>query len=129
MPSDKPDSPALAADRLTMRFGDRIAVDDVSFEVGYGEVFGFLGPNGAGKTTTLQPAPCVRPRKVSWLFRTTIRSVARFRSSPSLSQPLRARASMAAPIPARRPAAWYAISAATSASIEAAVCSAGVRGA
>jgi ABC-2 type transport system ATP-binding protein len=35
-------------------FGDRVAFDDVSFEVGYGEVFGFLGPNGAGKTTTVR---------------------------------------------------------------------------
>jgi len=39
---------------LTKRFGDRVAFDDVSFEVGYGEVFGFLGPNGAGKTTTVR---------------------------------------------------------------------------
>jgi ABC-2 type transport system ATP-binding protein len=46
-------SPALAVDRLTKRFGDRVAFQDISFEVGYGEVFGFLGPNGAGKTTTL----------------------------------------------------------------------------
>jgi ABC-type multidrug transport system ATPase subunit len=38
----------------TKRFGDRVAFDDVSFEVGYGEVFGFLGPNGAGKTTTVR---------------------------------------------------------------------------
>ncbi len=36
------------------RFGDRVAFDDVSFEVGHGEVFGFLGPNGAGKTTTVR---------------------------------------------------------------------------
>ena len=47
-------SPALAVDRLTKRFGDRVAFRDVSFEVGYGEVFGFLGPNGAGKTTTVR---------------------------------------------------------------------------
>jgi ABC-2 type transport system ATP-binding protein len=39
---------------LTKRFGDRIAFQDVSFEIGYGEVFGFLGPNGAGKTTTVR---------------------------------------------------------------------------
>ncbi len=45
---------ALAVEHLTKRFGDRIAFDDVSFEVGYGEVFGFLGPNGAGKTTTVR---------------------------------------------------------------------------
>jgi ABC-2 type transport system ATP-binding protein len=47
-------APALAVDRLTKRFGDRVAFQDVSFEVGYGEVFGFLGPNGAGKTTTVR---------------------------------------------------------------------------
>ncbi|HEV7191563.1 MAG TPA: ATP-binding cassette domain-containing protein [Jatrophihabitantaceae bacterium] len=39
---------------LSKRFGDRLAFEDVSFEVGRGEVFGFLGPNGAGKTTTVR---------------------------------------------------------------------------
>jgi ABC-2 type transport system ATP-binding protein len=48
------DGPALTVDRLTKRFGDRVAFQDVSFEVGHGEVFGFLGPNGAGKTTTVR---------------------------------------------------------------------------
>ena len=47
-------APALSVDRLSKRFGDRIAFEDVSFEVGQGEVFGFLGPNGAGKTTTVR---------------------------------------------------------------------------
>jgi ABC-2 type transport system ATP-binding protein len=46
--------PALVVEHLTKRFGDRVAFDDVSFEVGHGEVFGFLGPNGAGKTTTVR---------------------------------------------------------------------------
>ena len=46
--------PALAAYGLGKRFGDRVACEDVSFEIGYGEVFGFLGPNGAGKTTTVR---------------------------------------------------------------------------
>src|SRR5664280_2526886 len=46
--------PALSVDRLTKRFGDRVAFEDVSFDVGRGEVFGFLGPNGAGKTTTVR---------------------------------------------------------------------------
>jgi ABC-2 type transport system ATP-binding protein len=45
---------ALVVEHLTKRFGDRVAFDDVSFEVGDGEVFGFLGPNGAGKTTTVR---------------------------------------------------------------------------
>jgi ABC-type transporter Mla maintaining outer membrane lipid asymmetry ATPase subunit MlaF len=49
-----PDEPALSVDRLTKRFGERTAFSDVSFEVAYGEVFGFLGPNGAGKTTTVR---------------------------------------------------------------------------
>jgi ABC-2 type transport system ATP-binding protein len=46
--------PAVVVEHLGKRFGSRIAFDDVSFEVGYGEVFGFLGPNGAGKTTTVR---------------------------------------------------------------------------
>jgi ABC-2 type transport system ATP-binding protein len=46
--------PALSAQGLGKRFGDRVAFEDVSFEIGYGEVFGFLGPNGAGKTTTVR---------------------------------------------------------------------------
>jgi ABC-type glutathione transport system ATPase component len=45
--------PALVVQHLTKRLGARVAYDDVCFEVGYGEVFGFLGPNGAGKTTVL----------------------------------------------------------------------------
>jgi ABC-2 type transport system ATP-binding protein len=41
-------------EHLSKRFGSRTAFDDVSFQVGSGEVFGFLGPNGAGKTTTVR---------------------------------------------------------------------------
>jgi ABC-2 type transport system ATP-binding protein len=44
----------LSVNHLSKRFGDRVAFNDVSFEIGYGEVFGFLGPNGAGKTTTVR---------------------------------------------------------------------------
>ena len=50
----RPQGPAIAARGLGKRFGDRVAFSDVSFEIGYGEVFGFLGPNGAGKTTTVR---------------------------------------------------------------------------
>jgi ABC-2 type transport system ATP-binding protein len=51
----RPDGPSvLVVENLTKRFGSRTAFSDVSFEVGYGEVFGFLGPNGAGKTTTVR---------------------------------------------------------------------------
>jgi ABC-2 type transport system ATP-binding protein len=52
--NDSSGAPALSVDHLSKRFGDRIAFNDVSFEVGHGEVFGFLGPNGAGKTTTVR---------------------------------------------------------------------------
>lgn len=48
------DGPPVAVRGLTKRYGDVIAVDDVSFEVSAGEVFGLLGPNGSGKTTTLE---------------------------------------------------------------------------
>lgn len=45
---------ALLLDAVTKRFGDTVAVDDLSFAVAPGQVFGFLGGNGAGKTTSLR---------------------------------------------------------------------------
>ena len=47
-------TPPIEVRHLTKTFGDFTAVDDISFEVGAGEVFAFLGPNGAGKTTTIK---------------------------------------------------------------------------
>ncbi|MDQ2657215.1 MAG: ABC transporter ATP-binding protein [Bacteroidota bacterium] len=46
--------PVIHTDKLTKRFGDFVAVDDISFEVLPGEIFGFLGANGAGKTTAMR---------------------------------------------------------------------------
>lgn len=45
---------AIEVNHLTKKFNNKIAVDDISFNVKKGEVFGLLGPNGAGKTTTLR---------------------------------------------------------------------------
>lgn len=44
----------IAANKLTKRFGDFTATDEIDFEIGRGEIFGFLGPNGAGKSTTFK---------------------------------------------------------------------------
>ena len=49
-----PEGAVVVADHLTKRFGDLLAVDELSFSLNRGTVTGFLGPNGAGKTTTLR---------------------------------------------------------------------------
>jgi ABC-2 type transport system ATP-binding protein len=49
-----PDDVAIQLDRVTRTFGKTHAVDNVSFHVRAGEVFGFIGPNGAGKTTSMR---------------------------------------------------------------------------
>jgi ABC-2 type transport system ATP-binding protein len=46
--------PAVHIDKLVKKFGDFVAVDNVSIDVAQGEIFGFLGPNGAGKSTTIR---------------------------------------------------------------------------
>ena len=44
----------ISCTRLTKRFGETVAVNQLDLEVGTGQVYGFLGPNGAGKTTTIR---------------------------------------------------------------------------
>jgi len=51
---------AIEVERLTKRYGDLPAVNDISFTVRKGEVFAFLGPNGAGKTTTVEIIETIR---------------------------------------------------------------------
>jgi len=61
---------AIEADGLTMRFGDFVAVDNVSFRIRRGEIFGFLGSNGCGKTTTMKMLTGLLPASEgrAWLF-------------------------------------------------------------
>src|SRR5690242_110840 len=48
-----PDTPVLEIDRLTVRYGDAVAVDDLSLTIPGGQTVALLGANGAGKSTTL----------------------------------------------------------------------------
>lgn len=52
-PDTSTPQPVLALRNLSKKFGRHYAVNDLSFEVGAGDIFGFLGPNGAGKSTTM----------------------------------------------------------------------------
>jgi ABC-2 type transport system ATP-binding protein len=52
--ASQPEQAAVRVESLTRKFDSFVAVDDVSFEVARGEIFGFLGPNGAGKSTTIR---------------------------------------------------------------------------
>ncbi|HLA94705.1 MAG TPA: ATP-binding cassette domain-containing protein [Pyrinomonadaceae bacterium] len=54
MPDTRESDVSLRVSNVTKRFGDFTAVEDLSFDVRAGRVFGFLGPNGAGKTTTIR---------------------------------------------------------------------------
>jgi lipooligosaccharide transport system ATP-binding protein len=53
--------PLIRARGLEKRFGERVAVAGIDFEIHRGEAFGFLGPNGAGKTSTMRMIGCVSP--------------------------------------------------------------------
>ena len=54
--------PIIIMDKLTKYYGDTCAVDEISFDIGRGEILGLLGPNGAGKSTTLRMLTCyLRP--------------------------------------------------------------------
>ncbi len=68
--SEKVTNPLLRADGLTRKFGDRLAVQDLTFEAHRGRVLGVLGPNGSGKSTTV--------RLVTGLLRPTSGSVELF---------------------------------------------------
>lgn len=48
----------IEVEQISKRYGERLAVDHLSFEVNKGEILGFLGPNGAGKTTTMRILSC-----------------------------------------------------------------------
>jgi ABC-2 type transport system ATP-binding protein len=48
----------IRVQNLTKQYGDRKAVDGISFTIEEGEIVGFLGPNGAGKTTTMRILTC-----------------------------------------------------------------------
>ena len=52
----------ITVQELTKKYGDLIAVSDISFKVRGGECFGILGPNGAGKTSTMRVIQCVFPK-------------------------------------------------------------------
>jgi lipooligosaccharide transport system ATP-binding protein len=53
--------PVIVARGLVKKYKDTLAVDNITFSIEEGEMFGFLGPNGAGKTTTMRMIQCVSP--------------------------------------------------------------------
>lgn len=56
-----PDSPAILIDSVSHKYGDRLALDQLSFDVKPGEIFGLLGPNGGGKTTLFKLLSTLMP--------------------------------------------------------------------
>src|SRR3989344_1744179 len=70
LPDGGADDIAIEAQGLTMRFGDFVAVDSVSFRIRRGEIFGFLGSNGCGKSTTMKMLTGLLPASEgrAWLF-------------------------------------------------------------
>jgi lipooligosaccharide transport system ATP-binding protein len=62
MTTDGPAAHAASAHNLVKRYGTRVAVDHISFEIVTGQCFGLLGPNGAGKSTTMRMLCCLTSR-------------------------------------------------------------------
>ena len=79
---------------LTKRYARTTAVDNISFEVGKGQIVGFLGPNGAGKTTTMRILTCFLPPTAG---------TAQVAGFDVLEQPLRSEEDASAICPKRRP--------------------------
>jgi len=81
--SDFPEEAILRCEGLTMRFGGLVAVDNLSFDVKEGEIFGLIGPNGAGKTTVFN---CItkfyRPNSGEMYFRKNPVEVIRLNDYP-----------------------------------------------
>ncbi len=80
----------LQVDGLTKRYGQKTAVEDLSFTVGQGQIFGFLGPNGSGKTTTIGMVfGIITPTRggISVFGESNREALARGRMSGTLEQP------------------------------------------
>ena len=58
----------LRIEHYTKKYGDKVAVNDLSLHIQRGEIYGFIGHNGAGKTTTLKACAGILPFPLYWLF-------------------------------------------------------------